>query len=354
MIAPSAAAARPAFDLPEELAADRPPEARGIARDMTRLLVIDPDRIEHVHFRDLPRFLAPGDLVVINTSATLPAAVDGRRNGERAVVVHFSARLDDGTWIVELRSPDAATPLFDGTAGEVIALGEGVRLEVLSPHSGPQGRSRLLRARVSGGVRVEDYLGRFGRPISYSYVHGSWPLAMYQTVFALDPGSAEMPSAARPFTPELVTRLVTQGVTFAPVLLHAGVSSPEAGEPPAAERFRVPATTARLVNQTRRAGGFVIAVGTTVTRALESATDARRRVAAADGWTDLVLGPERPAQVVDAVITGWHAPEASHPRLLQAVAGAELVERAYDAAREERYLWHEFGDAALFLPRRRA
>jgi S-adenosylmethionine:tRNA ribosyltransferase-isomerase len=170
------------------------------------------------------------------------------------------------------------------------------------------------------------------------------------TVFGWQPGSAEMPSAGRPFSTELVTDLVRHGVLVAPVLLHTGVSSPEHGEPPQAERYEVPATTARLVNATRRWGGRVVAVGTTVTRALESAADAAGVVRPAAGWTDLVLGPDRPARVVTGLVTGWHEPGATHLDLLEAVAGAALVEAAYDHALRERYLWHEFGDSCLLLP----
>jgi S-adenosylmethionine:tRNA ribosyltransferase-isomerase len=207
-----------------------------------------------------------------------------------------------------------------------------------------------------------------------------WPLADYQTVFAREPGSAEMPSAGRPFTAQLVTDLITRGVAVAPIVLHTGVSSQEPGEPPQPERFRVPEATARLVNSTRQAGGRVIAVGTTVTRALESATDPDgtvhpdgtihpdgtvdpdstvnsgstvhpgSTVRARHGWTDLVLGPQRPARVVTGLVTGWHAPGASHLALLAAVAGDALVERAYAEAVRRGYRWHEFGDSCLLLP----
>jgi S-adenosylmethionine:tRNA ribosyltransferase-isomerase len=135
-----------------------------------------------------------------------------------------------------------------------------------------------------------------------------------------------------------------------PLVLHTGVSSPEVHEPPSPERFAVPEVTARLVTATRRAGGRVVAVGTTVTRALETATGDDGRTRAAEGWTDLVLGPDRPARAVTGLVTGLHAPEASHLLLLEAVAGVDLVRRAYDAAVAERYLWHEFGDSMLFLP----
>ncbi|MGH8828710.1 MAG: S-adenosylmethionine:tRNA ribosyltransferase-isomerase, partial [Jiangellaceae bacterium] len=294
---------------------------------------------------------------VVNTSATIAAALDGAwldRGVARPVVVHFSARLDDGRWVVELRSwPDAAGPETTAAAGDRIDLPDDASATLLEPRS--RGRlpgTRLWTAEIAAGVDVASYLSGHGRPITYPYIGTRWPLDHYQTVFATEPGSAEMPSAGRPFTTELVTRLVSAGVRVAPICLHTGVSSLEAGEPPDAERFDVPETTARLVEWTRQQGGRVIAVGTTVTRALESALDSKGAVAAAGGWTDLVLGPEHPARVVDGLVTGLHAPDASHLLLLEAVAGADLVQQVYDAALDHRYRWHEFGDACLLLPER--
>ncbi|MGW3997603.1 S-adenosylmethionine:tRNA ribosyltransferase-isomerase [Amycolatopsis sp. NPDC004772] len=329
------------FDLPADLSASAPPEARGLARDEVRLLVASPSGVHHTAFRSLGAHLRPGDVLVVNTSGTLPAAVDAFRAG-RPIVVHFATVLDDGSWIVELRA--SGGPLLDGRPGERLALAGDATLTLLAPVI--PGAARLWRAAVS--VDVPSLLEAAGRPIRYGYVPRAWPLADYQTAFAREPGSAEMPSAARPFTPELVTRLVTDGVLFAPLLLHTGVSSPEAAEPPQAERFRVPPTTAALVSWVRERGGRVIAVGTTAARALESAATGGE-VRAASGWTELVLGPDRPARVVDGIVTGLHAPEASHLSLLEAVAGAQVVQRAYDAAVEERYLWHEFGDVSLLL-----
>ncbi|MGW3963895.1 S-adenosylmethionine:tRNA ribosyltransferase-isomerase [Amycolatopsis sp. NPDC005003] len=331
------------FELPEELSASAPPEARGLRRDEVRLLVASPSGVHHTAFSSLGAHLRPGDLLVVNTSGTLPAAVDADRDG-RPIVVHFATSLDDGAWVVELRTPGG--PLLDGRPGERLALAGDATLTLLAPLV--PGAARLWRA--SSSVDVLSLLGSAGRPIRYGYVPRAWPLSDYQTVFAREPGSAEMPSAARPFTPELVTRLVTDGVLFVPLLLHTGVSSPEAAEPPQAERYRVPPTTAALVSWVRARGGRVIAVGTTAARALESAA-AEGEVRAAEGWTNLVLGPQRPARVVDGIVTGLHAPEASHLLLLEAVAGTEVVRKAYEAAVAERYLWHEFGDVSLLLRR---
>jgi S-adenosylmethionine:tRNA ribosyltransferase-isomerase len=332
------------FVLPAGLDAAEPPPAR----DGVRLLVATAGGVEHARFGQIGEFLFPGDLVVVNTSATLAAAVDGDRAGAE-VQVHFSAELDDGSWVVEVRPAGVSTgPITGLRPGEVITLGDGAALIVDQPH--PAGQARLWRAwpRVDDGVLA--FLARRGRPIRYAYVPRPWPLADYQTVFAREPGSAEMPSAGRPFTARVVTELVAHGVAVAPVVLHTGVSSQEPGEPPQPERFGVPEATARLVNSTREAGGRVIAVGTTVTRALESAAGPGGLVRPRRGWTDLVLGPERPARVVTGIVTGWHAPGASHLALLTAVAGTAMVRRAYAEAVRMRYRWHEFGDSCLLLP----
>lgn len=239
----------------------------------------------------------------------------------------------------------------DLAAGERIGLPAGGALTL--ENAQPAGQSRLWRATVAVEGSVASYLNRVGRPIRYAYVPEQYPLAEYQTVFARDTTglfSVEMPSAGRPFTDRIVTDLAVRGIAVAPITLHTGVSSPDNGEPPQPERFSVPAVTARLVNGTRRARGRVVAVGTTVTRALESAADERGTVRERSGWTDLVLGAQHPARVVNGLVTGWHAPGASHLQLLEAVAGVELVQRAYGEALRELYRWHEFGDSALLLP----
>ncbi len=338
-----------AFELPATLEAHAPPEARGVARDGVRLLVASRSdgRIEHAHFRDLPRFLRPGDVVVVNTSATLPAAVDARRADGTAIELRFAGvppHLPDGRWwLVELRVAGGATPLRGGRAGERIALPQGASAELLAPYAGSP---RLWLARIDGEAPLE----RHGRPVRYAYVPDEWPLEAYQTVFARHPGSAEMPSAGRPFTPELVTRLAAAGVLLAPVLLHAGLSSPDRGEPPLPERFAVPEQTARLVNAVRGWGGRVVAAGTTVVRALESVASPDGSVEPGRGFTRLVVTPERGLLMVDALITGWHAPEATHLELLEAAAGPALLADTYAEALRAGYLWHEFGDSHLLLP----
>jgi len=329
------------FVLPDALSAPSPPEARGVPRDGVRMLVATGGGIAHRVFRDLPSVLRPGDVLVVNTSGTLPAAVPA----DGGHVVHFSTARDDGTWLVEPRCApvaDAPTtgPLATAVAGQRFALRGGATVTLLAPYS----RGRLWVAAVSV-ADVPGYLRRFGEPIRYGYVPRRWPLSAYQTVFATEPGSAEMPSAARPFTDRVVTRLVCAGVLVVPVVLHTGVASAEAHERPYPEWFRVPPATAHVVTQARRRGGRVIAVGTTAVRALETTGGA-----AGEGWTDLVVTPERGVRVVDGLLTGFHEPRASHLDLLAAVAGTELVARAYEAALTAGYLWHEFGDVNLLLP----
>jgi S-adenosylmethionine:tRNA ribosyltransferase-isomerase len=343
------------FSPPEDLTADAPPEARGEPRDGVRLLVATPDGIVHARFSQLDRFLRGGDVLVVNTSATVPGQLDARRD-DRPVVVHVANRLADGHRVVELRTaPEAAEPVLDGRPGERLTIPDGGAITLLEsyPHEGssPSGAgNRLWRACVDVDGPLSGYLARHARPISYGYLRERFRIEDYQTVFALHPGSAEMPSAGRPFTPALVTRLVSAGIEFAPITLHTSVSSQEAGEGPLAEWFRVPAESAELINSARRAGRRVIAVGTTATRAVESASDAAGFVRPAAGWTEIVISSLRPIRTISGLITGWHDPDASHLLLVEAVAGSELTQQGYDAAVDHRYRWHEFGDSGLFLP----
>ncbi|MGH8919751.1 MAG: S-adenosylmethionine:tRNA ribosyltransferase-isomerase, partial [Acidimicrobiales bacterium] len=277
-------------------------------------------------------------------------------------IVHLSGRSRGGNWVLELRRPEggATVPWLGAAAGTVLDLPGGGQARLLAPASGSTpGAVRLWAASLALPLPVLAYLARHGRPIRYGYVTATRvagqgrltvpPLGAYQTVFADEPGSAEMPSAARPFSADLVTRLVARGVRMAPFVLHAGVSSPEAHEPPQTEWYRLPAPSAALINATRAEGRRVIAVGTTAVRTLETVAGPDGRVGAGEGWTDLVITPARGVRAVDGLITGWHEPRASHLQLLEAVAGRPLLEASYTAALAGRYLWHEFGDSHLIL-----
>ncbi len=343
------------FRPPPGAFAPAPAEARGLPRDGVRLLVAEPDGIRHVRFTDLPDQLAPGDLVVVNNSATVVGQLDAHLRGAergRPVVAHVGTALDDGSRVVEVRTaPHAERAVLDARVGDRLRL-PGAELVLRSAYprdgSSPTGDgNRLWRASVEGDLG--DALRRHGRPVSYGYLDRSYPVEDYQSVFSTVPGSAEMPSAGRPFTPEVVTRLVARGIGVAPITLHTGFSSQEAGEAPQPEWYAVPEATARLVGSTRAAGGRVVAVGTTVTRALESAASPDGSMSASAGWTERVVTPADPPAVVDGLVTGWHDPGASHLLLVEAVAGTALTQAAYDAASAGGYLWHEFGDAGLFL-----
>jgi S-adenosylmethionine:tRNA ribosyltransferase-isomerase len=330
------------------LSAHEPAEAGGLGRDDVRLLVgrRATGEVTGHRFTDLPDLLEAGDVLVVNTSGTLAAAVPVL-GGE--FEVHLSTELADGRTLVEVRRIEGiSTRQYPGGApGDRYRLPGGGSVELVEPYSD----RRLWIARVdTGHLDRLAYLDRYGAPIRYDYVPRAWPIEAYQTVFARQPGSAEMPSAGRPFTDRVVTRLVTAGVLVVPILLHTGVASPEAHERPYPEQFAVPATTARVVNQARGYGGRVIAVGTTVVRALESAVDPAGAVRAAQGFTSLVVTPARGVRVVSGLLTGFHEPQASHLDMLEAVAGRSLLDACYAEATAGGYLWHEFGDVNLLLP----
>ena len=329
------------------LEAREPPEVHGVDRADVAMLVTSRNdaSLAHTRFRRLPRFLVPGDLLVVNTSATLPAAIPARL-GEQKLELHLSTPASDGCWAVELRTDDLL-PLRRPPIGTRLELPGGAHAELVAAYLGSH---RLGIARLTLGEPLERYLRRHGRPIRYGYVGREHPIDAYQTVFAFEPGSAEMPSAGRPFTAELVTELVAGGVLVAPVTLHTGVSSLEAGEAPYPERYRVPAATAGLVNAVHDWGGRVFAVGTTVVRALETVAGPDGVVAPGEGSTNLVVTPLRGLRAIDGLLTGWHDPTSAHLELLEAAVGAHLLERSYEAARARDYLFHEFGDTHLIVP----
>ena len=330
------------FTLPSELEAREPAELRGEGRDDVRLLVSrrGDDSIVHAHFRELPRFLDAGDLVVLNATATLPSALTAIRDDGDAITLHVSTPLPGGLVVVEPRAPHPGPlPAGRGEGTELVLPGE-VTATLLTPY---RDSKRLWIARIDV-ANLQQYLMRFGRPIVYSYIDRAYGIDAYQTVYASEPGSAEMPSAGRAFTRGMLGCLRRRGVRLAKLILHAGVASLESHERPHEEYYEVPLRTADEVRRAKERGGRVVAVGTTVVRALES-TNGR----AARGWTDLVITRERGVNVVDGLLTGFHEPRATHLAMLEAIAGREHVDKAYAAALGERYLWHEFGDLHLIL-----
>lgn len=347
------------FTLPADLEASEPPEARGLNRDDVRMMVssIANNQLGHKRFRAISELLVPGDLLVINTSGTHNAALQAHNTKGMELVLHLSTHLPADLWVVEVRQPSGTStqPFGSAQAGERLSLPRGASATLLTPYLSTNREHqeqgvRLWIATLQIPEPLEAYLKTSGEPIHYGYVKQSWPSSYYQTVYATEMGSAEMPSAGRAFTPEVLTALVAKGIQIAPLILHTGVSSLEAHEPPYEEYYRVPSQTAALVNATRKAGRRVIAVGTTVVRSLETVTDADGNTYPGEGWTSLVITPQRGTRAVNGLLTGFHEPQASHLAMLEAIAGRQHLQIAYKAALRERYLWHEFGDLHLILP----
>lgn len=346
------------FDRPEELVASEPAEERGLDRDDVRLLVSTARNTHrHARFSALAEFLRPKDLLVVNQSATLPAALDATGPpGE--FLLDLCTDYGDGLWLAEPRKSTNEPGPLPLESGDRIEAG-GLRGRVVGSYPTIE---RLAFVRFDGDVRAA--LETDGRPIRYGYVDEPFPLDSYQTYFAAEPGSAEMPSAARPFTERVITRLRANGIGLASITLHTGVSSLEVESdqcelhcsdiecnPLYPEPFHVPPATARAVNRTRRRGGRIVAVGTTVVRALESAFEpSNERVRATGGFTQRFVTPESDVFVVDGLLTGLHDPDTTHLAMLYAIAGREMVLRGYEEAIDEGYLWHEFGDTNLLLP----
>ncbi|MGE5590915.1 MAG: S-adenosylmethionine:tRNA ribosyltransferase-isomerase [Bacillota bacterium] len=361
------------FDLPEHLEAGLPPEARGVRRDHVRLMVTEraSGRTLHTRFDRIGTFLRPGDLLVANDSRTLPAALpaflDRRRASDAQPVEVRLAHRHQRSWTVLLkgepdedgRPTDVAVEPGDrllflpppGPASLAVPR-EPLEALVLAPHPA---EPRLWQVRFNRqGAELLQAIHEFGRPVRYSYARGAWDLDYYQTVYAAVPGSAEMPSAGRAFTWELLLRLRAEGVGLAFITLHTGLSAlqvPEidrlhlVGE----EEYAVPPATAEAVNRTRRAGGRVVAVGTTVVRALETVADRGGLVAAGSGWTRLRITPAHRLRAVDGLLSGLHEPEASHLDMLAAFLSPLPLRQAYGEALERGYLWHEFGDEHLIV-----
>ncbi len=345
------------FTLPSELEASEPPEARGLSRDEVRLMVsyIATNQVTHTRFRQIGDYLKPGDVLVINTSGTLNAALPATRSDGTQFELHLSTRLPANLWVVEMRAyqdiqEKTTGPFYDIQPGESFELPAGASVTFHTPYTPGNAFRRLWVASLDLPGPLHPYLDRYGFPIRYSYVKKGWPLSYYQTVYATEKGSAEMPSAGRAFTPELLTRLLAKGIQIAPLLLHTGVASTEGKEPVYEEYYRVPEPTARLVNVARLAHQRIIAVGTTVVRALETVTDISGVTHPGEGWTDILITPQRGIRSVNGLLTGLHEPLSTHLAMLETLAGRAHLEITYKEALKEGYLWHEFGDLHLILP----
>lgn len=334
------------FVLPPELNASAPPERRGLRRDHVRLLVLDraTRAAHHSRFDRLGDFLRPGDLVVLNNSRTLPAVLPAMAADGAPVEIRLAHRLGADRWRALLVSQSRVQ------ASSRLTLPEGLQALVEEQNEGePLSVIRFSRA----GVALYDSLYRIGRPVRYEYIDQPWDLEYYQTVFASVPGSVEMPSAGRAFTWELLLGLKRRGVGVAFISLHAGLSyfldDRWVKDPRyTPEEYQIPAETALAIARAKESGGRVIAVGTTVVRALESAA-LDGGMGTQSGWASLFIQKGFPLQVVNGLITGLHEPEATHLDLLSAFMEPDHLREAYQQAVAKGYLWHEFGDANLIL-----
>jgi S-adenosylmethionine:tRNA ribosyltransferase-isomerase len=343
------------FFLPPELSAKEPPERRGIARDRVRLMVIDrqTNQVTHSRFDKLGDFLRPGDLLIFNSSRTLPAALDGCAAPiGPCMQVRLAEHLPDDSWLALLlcqQGDPFGCGLRDGMSirfsAELSAIVEKQDIHI----------PRLWKLRFSqSGTELIDSFYHVGQPIRYEYVSAPWDLEYYQTVYAKEPGSSEMPSAGRAFTWKLLFDLKRQGIDTAQIVLHTGLSSYmddelDSSHLASEEEYFISEGAAEKINCTHQAGGRVIAVGTTVVRALESAVNEMGQVQARHNYTRLRITKDHRLKAVEGLLTGMHEPEASHLDLLTAFLPAEEIRSAYVDAVQLEYLWHEFGDLNLII-----
>ncbi len=355
------------FMLPPELVAKEPPERRGILRDEVKLMVINRSNFDtkHAHFYSIGKFLRSDDLLVFNSSSTLPASLDGyivSSVGTIPIEVRLAEHLPDDSWLVlpyykidelNIKNYDNAIPVFPiFEKGMEIQFCHGLIAKTYEPDDNIP---RLWKVRFSkSGTRLLELLYRCGQPIRYEYVSNAWNLDYYQTVYAREPGSAEMPSAGRAFTWKLLLGLKRRGIEMTYITLHTGLSSYrddtfDLQHPVSEEEFLVNSRAAEMVNKTHISGGRVIAVGTTVVRTLESVAFDNGNISARHGYTRLRINADHKLKIVDGLLTGLHEPEASHLDLLTAFLPTDRIQKAYEEAIQRKYLWHEFGDLNLIL-----
>ena len=332
------------FDLPEELIAQTPiPE-----RDHSRLLHVDKctGALEHRHFYDLPEYLHEGDCLVLNDSRVLPARLIGARPTGGSVELVLLRDLGEGRWECLSRPGRKTRPgqelLFGG--GELTATVEAVA----------EGGNRIVQFHYEGiFLEVLERLGKMPLPpyIKEELADGE----RYQTVYSRELGSAAAPTAGLHFTKELLAQIAAKGVKICYVTLHVGLGTfrPVKEEeiedhPMHAEFCIVPEETARIVTETKRAGGRVVSVGTTSCRTLESFANEDGTLDPQSGWTDIFIYPGYRFKCVDALVTNFHLPESTLIMLVSALAGREHVLNAYKAAVGERYRFFSFGDACFF------
>lgn len=341
------------FELPQNLACPLPTEERGIARDQVNFMVTSKDgnSIEHAKFYQFDEWLQAGDVLVVNTSGTQAAALPIQLPNNRKGRLHFSTKINNSSWLVEIRELiDNKTHRWkEGHEGLSLSLSDGGKIKLKRRFYKNRELLNLWLIDVELDEDLNTYLNKYGEAIKYDGLDKTYPLSYYQTYFSFEPGSSEMPSASRGFTQGLIDRLIAKGVIFAPILLHTGVSSLEENEKPYPEYMEVSPISASVINAAKQQGKRVIAVGTTGIRAVESATNEKGQVIPFKGHTDLYIDADYQMKIADGLLTGFHEPQASHLHMLQSIASFEHLEKAYQAALNQSYYWHEFGDLHLIL-----
>lgn len=335
------------FHLPASLNATHPPERRGLRRDQVKMMVLDrvTGNVIHDRFIQLENYLKAGDILVLNNSRTIPAILRGdwHRSGKvigRNIELRLARKKNDSVWEV----------LFVATnvkSGDCFKFSDSLEAKVIGEvFNSPL---KIIQFTLQGNDLYEE-LYSMGEPIRYEYIHHPWNLDYYQTVFASMPGSVEMPSAGRAFSWEILLKLQKRGVRLVFLQLHTGLSyllddeyahSPEDHF----EEYSIRQEDMEAIKKAKDSGGKVIAAGTTVVRALETAV----LKSAVKGWTNLYITSDYELQLVDGIITGFHEPKASHLDMLTAFVEETRLFEAYDIAVEQNYLWHEFGDINLII-----
>ncbi|MCG3088337.1 S-adenosylmethionine:tRNA ribosyltransferase-isomerase [Sporosarcina cyprini] len=335
------------FHLPDELNASHPPEKRGLRRDHVRMMVLNrtTGEIQHDRFDHVLDYLQPGDLVILNNSRTIPAVLQGKWSRQQEqlgaqVEVRLARRRNEDSW-------DALIIAGPVQPGDTLHFSVDLSATVIEHRD----NSPLTTIQFSKkGLDLFQDIYSLGEPIRYEYIQEPWQLDSYQTVFGSHPGSVEMPSAGRAFSWELLFSLMQRGVQIEYIQLHTGLSylldddyeqSPEDNE----EEYHISEGTMQKILQAKATGNRVIAVGTTVVRALESAALTNTL----SGVTNLYINHHYPLQLVDGMITGLHEPKASHLEMLSAFVSEDHLQVAYAEAIKSRYLWHEFGDMNLLI-----
>ena len=324
------------FILPDELHAAFPPERRGTRRDHVRMMTIDrkTGKVIHDYFNHLADYVKPGDMIVLNNSRTIPAALRATiDNTCQEVEVRLARCLNETSW-------EALVLSVNVKVGDCLSFSDELSAVVIDRK--PDSPLLILRFSLSG-LSLYQHVYSLGEPIRYEYIKKSWDLNYYQNVYGTVPGSVELASAGRAFSWEMLLDLQKRGIQLSYLQLHTGLSylnddqfSPKDNP----ERYDISKETMTAVLKTKASGGRVIAVGTTVVRALESAVS----TGTLSGWTSLYINADFQLKLVDGIITGFHEPEASHLDMLTAFIKPEMLFEAYDEAIQEKYLWHEFGD----------